>query len=235
MHKKTTKIDEFDNFSKIANEWWIPNGKFKILHKILPIRIDYIIKNVGKKNLKDLKILDLGCGGGLTCEPLARLGAKMTGIDFIKQNIEIAKKHAVLSNLEIEYLYLDIDLININKKYDVILILEVLEHLDNWPLLIKKIRKYLKPKGKIIFSTINKTQLAKIFAINIAERFLKWVPKDTHNFDKFIKPDELKNELIKNGFKFQNLEGMNFNILTREWNLNSSIYPINYFCTAQKI
>ena len=226
MNKKKSKKQEYNNFSSIDKEWWEPEGKFRILHKILPIRIDY-------KKIKKLDILDLGCGGGLTCEPLARLGASVTGVDFVEENIKVAKNHASQSNLNISYFHNDIDSILIKKKYDLILILEVLEHLDNWESLIKKIKKNLKPKGKIVFSTINKTQLAKITSIFIAENILNWVPKNTHDYNKLIKPEDLIKVLKKNKFKIKNIEGMNFNPLTREWNLSKNFYPINYFCTAE--
>ena len=175
MIKKTSKIQEYKNFEKIATEWWKPKGKFKILHEILPTRIEYIKSNLKNKNIEKLEILDLGCGGGLTCEPLARLKAKVTGIDFVKENIEVAKNHAKLSNLKINYITQDLDKLNIKNKYDVILILEVIEHLDDWGKLILNIKKNLKPKGKIIISTINKNYLSKIFAIYVAENILKCI------------------------------------------------------------
>ena len=233
MISKTSKNQEFDHFSKIAAEWWDPEGKFKILHNILPLRIEYILKNFDNKKIKNLEILDLGCGGGLTCEPLARLGASVTGVDFVDENIKIAKNHAIQSQLKIRYFHYDLDSITIKKKFDLILILEVLEHLDNWQLLIKKIKKNLKPKGKVIFSTINKTQLARITSIFIAENILNWVPKNTHDYKKLIKPEDLIKVLKKNNFKIKNITGMNFNPLTQEWSLNKNFYPINYFCTAE--
>tara|TARA_Y100001970_G_C14206671_1_gene844475 strand:- start:1507 stop:2214 length:708 start_codon:yes stop_codon:yes gene_type:complete len=235
MISKTSKNQEFDHFSKIAAEWWDPEGKFKILHNILPLRIEYILKNFDNKKIKNLEILDLGCGGGLTCEPLSRLGAKVTGLDFVKENIEIAKLHALQSNLNIKYVHKDLDLIDLKKKYNVILILEVLEHLDNWENLIKKIRKNLKKDGLLIISTINQTQLAKIFAIFMAENVLKWIPKDTHHYKKLIKPDNLKKILIKNNLSVENTEGLNFNPISREWSLSKNLLPINYFCTAKLI
>ncbi len=235
MNKKKSKKQEYNNFSLIAEEWWKQDGKFKILHKILPIRIDYILSKIDYNKIKSLEILDLGCGGGLTCEPLARLGASVTGVDFVEENIKVAKKHAIQSNLNINYFHNDIESIVIKKKYDLILILEVLEHLDNWKLLIKNIKKNLKPKGKVVFSTINKTQLAKITSIFIAENILNWVPKNTHDYNKLIKPEDLTKVLKKNNFKIKNIEGMNFNPLTQEWNLSKNFYPINYFCTAELI
>ena len=144
MNKKKSKKQEYNSFSSIAEDWWKPDGKFKILHKILPIRIEYILNKIEYNKIKSLEILDLGCGGGLTCEPLARLGAMMTGVDFVEENIKVAKNHAIQSNLNINYLHSDIDSISIKKKFDLILILEVLEHLDNWALLKKKNKKKFK-------------------------------------------------------------------------------------------
>ena len=233
MSKKNSKKQEFDNFSQIASEWWEIKGKFKILHQILPIRIQYILDNIENKIDKNIDILDLGCGGGLTCEPLARLGANITGIDFIKENIEIAKKHACKSQLDITYIHQDLDKLQLDKKFDLILILEVLEHLDDWSLIIRKIKRNLKPRGKIIISTINRTKLAKIFGIYVAENILKWVPKNTHDYNKLIKPTELKDILSQNNFTIKNLMGMNYNLIERNWYLSKEIYPINYFCTAE--
>lgn len=232
MIKKTSKIQEYKKFKKIALEWWKPKGKFKILHEILPIRIEYIKSNIKKKSIENLDILDLGCGGGLTCEPLAKLKAKVTGVDFIKENIEVAKNHAKLSNLEINYMIQDLDKINIKTKYDVILILEVIEHLDDWEKLILNIKKNLKPKGKIIISTINKNYLSKIFAIYVAENILKWIPKNTHDYQKLVNPKNLKEFLMKNGFAIENVTGMNFNPLANKWKLSKKNFSINYFCTA---
>ena len=233
MSKKKSKNQEYDQFNEIAADWWNPRGKFKIIHKILPLRIQYILNNIGRKNLNNLEILDLGCGGGLTCEPLSRLGSKVTGLDFVEKNIKIAIDHASKSNLKINYIYGDLDSIVIKKKYDVILMLEVLEHLDNWEDIIRNIKKNLKPKGKIIISTINKTLMAKFFAIFMAENFLKWVPKQTHDYKKLIKPIDLKITLEKNNFKFIDLKGMNFNPLTREWKLSETYFDINFICTAE--
>jgi len=232
MNKKTSKKEEFNNFTKIAQEWWKPEGKFKVLHDIIPLRIEYILQNLGEKKIKNLHVLDLGCGGGLTCEPLARLKANVTGIDFIKQNIEIAKRHAYDSNLKINYIHNDLDVITIKKKFDLIIMMEVLEHLDDWKKNISNIKKYLKPKGIIIISTINRTQLSKLLAIYLAENILKWVPKNTHDYNKLIKPEELKETLIKNNFIIKNIKGMNFNPITKEWKLNNAVL-VNYFCTAK--
>jgi len=233
MSNKSSKNREFNHFSKIAKEWWLSNGKFKILHEIIPLRMKYILKIVEQKKIKGLEILDLGCGGGLTCEPLARLKAKVTGIDFVKQNIEVAKNHARISELKINYIHDDLDSLKVKKKYDIILLLEILEHLDDWDSLIPKIKNILKPKGLLVISTINKTSFSKIFAIFVAEKILKWVPKNTHDYDKFITPTELSKILCENNFKILDTTGLNFNPLLRQWKLNNNIYPINYFCTAK--
>ena len=244
MMNKINEKKEFDHFQDFANEWWLPEGKFKILHSITPLRINYIINNVKNwhtnKNRKiasplNLDILDLGCGGGLTCEPLARLGANVTGVDFIKKNIEIAKLHALKSNLDIKYIKQDLSSLNLNKKFDVILLLEVIEHLENWKKIIIKSIKYLKPKGRIIFSSINRTILSKIFAIFLTEQILHWVPKNTHTYNKLIKPEELILFIEKNKMKTVNTTGLFFNPITREWSFAKNRMEINYFCTAEKI
>ena len=150
------KKSEFDHFSQLASEWWLKNGKFKILHEIQPIRIKYIQDVVNKKQLDKMKILDLGCGGGLVSEGLSSIGANVTGIDFVKDNINIARIHAQKSNLNIDYKTLDFENEKISSKFDIIVIFEVLEHLSDWKSFIKKIQSNLKSNGILIISTINK-------------------------------------------------------------------------------
>jgi len=242
MIKKINKNTEFLHFEQLSKEWWRENGKFKILHTINPLRIKYIKKNIAHKKalkftnpFKNLEILDLGCGGGLICEPLARLEAKVTGIDFINDNIKAAKIHANKSNLNIRYLLQDLNSINLKKKYDLILMLEVIEHLDNWDVLIRNSIKNLKPNGKLIISTINRNILSKIFAIYISERILNIIPQNTHKYDKLIKPRELEDVLNKNKMKVTDITGLFFNPITRDWLLSKNKTRINYFCTAEKI
>lgn len=244
MRRKNDKNTEFNHFQELSNEWWNPNGKFKVLHTLTPLRIKYlksIIKlkheNITKNNkiLKGLEILDLGCGGGLVSEPLTRLGASVTGIDFVKKNIKTAKHHAKISNLKINYLNQDILSIKLNKKFDIILMLEIIEHINNWESVVNKILKYLKPDGKIIFSTINRTLHSKIFAIFIAEEILKWVPKKTHNYRKLVKPKELTSFLEKNNMKILDITGLVLNPISGDWFLNKKMTKINYFCTAERI
>ena len=241
MIKKTSKISEFNHFTNLSDEWWKPDGKFKILHTLTPLRIKYIKRMCCNENynfktsnysLKNLDILDLGCGGGLVCEPLARLGANITGFDFVKQNIDIAKKHAKNSNLNIKYYHQNLNTFKLNSKYDAILILEVLEHLDDWKKIILNVKNFLKPKGKIIISTINKSLLAKIFAIYLAENIFKWVPKKTHSFEKLIKPIELTSFLEKHKINVIDVTGLVFKPISFEWRLDKHNQKINYFCTA---
>jgi len=243
MIKNTPKTSEFDHFETLADEWWDPVGKFKILHTLTPIRINYIKNKLfdknqliksSKKSLSNFNILDLGCGGGLVCEPLALLGANITGIDFVKQNIITAKKHAKKLNANIEYFHQNLNNLKLKKKYDAILILEVLEHIEDWKKIILNVKKLLKPKGKIIISTINRNFFSKLFAIFFAENILKWVPKNTHTYSKLIKPEELTSFLNKNKITVTDVTGLIFKPLSGEWILDKYNYRINYFCTAIK-
>ncbi len=229
-----SKNDEFTLFNQLSDEWWNENGKFKILHQIKKHRMSYILDQINNRNIKNLKILDVGCGGGIICEPLARLGAKVTGIDFAPNNIIAAKMHSKKNKLKINYINQDIEKTKLDEKFDIILMFEVLEHLDNWKKTIKNIKKNLNKNGLIIISTINRNLLSKLFAINIAENILHWIPKGTHDYNKLIKPEELRKILLKEKFNFKNIKGLVFNPLNREWRLSKN-YMINYFCTANLI
>lgn len=226
-----SKKSEFNHFSKLATEWWNKNGIFKILHDIQPIRIKYIQDTLNKKKLNKLKILDLGCGGGLVSEGIAKLGADVTGIDFIEENIRVAKKHAKQSKLEINYIVKDFEKERLTSKYDVIIIFEVLEHLENWKSFLEKIQKNLKPKGVLIASTINRNLISKFLTIDLAENLLKWIPLNTHNYYKFIKPEELKDNLTANNFKKIEFSGLSYNIFKQKWKMNNN-KKVNYFCSS---
>ncbi len=229
-----SKNEEFALFNQLSDEWWNDNGKFKILHQIKQHRMTYILDQINNRNIKNMKILDVGCGGGIICEPLARLGAKVTGVDFSPNNIKVAKIHSKKNKLKINYIYKDIEKTKLDEKFDIILMFEVLEHLDNWKKTIKKIKKNLNKNGIIIISTINRNLLSKFFAINIAENILHWIPKGTHDYNKLIKPKELKQTLSKENFHFKNIKGLVYNPLNMEWKLSKN-YMINYFCTANLI
>ena len=229
-----SKNEEFALFNQLSDEWWNENGKFKILHQIKNHRMTYILDQIGNRDIKNLKILDVGCGGGIICEPLARLGAKVTGMDFAPNNIIAAKIHSKKNKLKINYINKDIEKSKLDEKFDIILMFEVLEHLDDWKKTIKNMKKNLNNNGLIIISTINRNLLSKIFAINIAENILHWIPKGTHDYNKLIKPEELKRILLNEKFNFNNIKGLVFNPLNREWKLSKN-YMINYFCTASLI
>ena len=226
-----SKKSEFDHFSRLSGEWWAKNGKFKILHDIQPIRIKYIQNAINKKKLNKIKILDVGCGGGLISEGMSKLGAKVTGIDFVKENINVAKLHAAENNLKINYLVKNFEKEDIKSKFDVIIIFEVLEHLDDWKSFLKKIKLNLNPNGALIISTINKNLISKFFAIDLAENFLKWIPQNTHNYHKFIKPEELEFFLSKNNYKNITFKGMVYDPFKSSWKLNYNS-KINYFCSC---
>ena len=229
-----SKNEEFALFNQLSDQWWNENGKFKILHQIKSHRMHYILDQINNRNIRNLKILDVGCGGGIICEPLARLGAKVTGMDFAPNNIIAAKIHSKKNKLKINYINKDIEKSKLDEKFDIILMFEVLEHLDDWKKTIKNIKKNLNKNGLIIISTINRNLLSKLFAINIAENILHWIPKGTHDYNKLIKPEELKKILLKEKFNFNNIKGLVFNPLNREWKLSKN-YMINYFCTASFI
>ena len=241
MKNNTLDKKEIEKFSKIAEEWWNPTGKFKPLHKFNPIRIKYIKNNLindfdltnKKKPLNGLKILDIGCGGGLLSEPLARLGAKVTGIDPIKRNIEIAKHHLKKSKLNIKYYNFSPENFITNIKYDVILNMEIVEHVDNVNFFIKQSTKFLKKSGVMFVATLNQTLKSYIFAILGAEYILKWLPIGTHDWQKFIKPDELIKICKKNSLKLESIDGVSFNPILDKWNISSD-KSVNYITKFKK-
>lgn len=232
--KNEKKNTEFEHFSSLANDWWSKNGKFKILHEIQAIRIKYILETLNKKNLKNTTVLDIGCGGGLVSEGLSKIGATVTGIDFIKENIKVAKMHAKKNNLEIDYFVKDFEKEKITSKYDVIIILEVLEHLKNWEEFIKKIKLSLNKNGTLIISTINRNLVSKFLTLDIGENLLKLIPLNTHTFYKFIKPEELEQVLSSNSFENIKFKGLTYNALKLKWKLSENT-KINYFCSCKFI
>lgn len=226
-----SKKSEFDHFSALASEWWVENGKFKTLHNIQPVRIKYIQDVLDKKKFNNLKILDLGCGGGLVSEGLYELGAKVTGIDFVDENIRVAKIHAEQKKFKIDYIVKDFETKNINSKFDVIVIFEVLEHLVDWQKFIKKIKFNLKKDGVLIISTINRNLFSKFLVIDLAENLFNLIPPDTHNYHKFIKPKELEFFLLNNSFRNINFKGLVYDPFKLNWKLSHNI-KANYFCSS---
>ena len=240
----TINKEEIQKFSKLADEWWDVNGKFKPLHMFNPIRIEYIIEkiklhfNISKeiKNnryLENLKILDIGCGGGLISEPLSRLGGKVTGIDASEKNVKVAKLHAQKNNLKIRYLQNSPEKFEEYNSYDIILNLEIVEHVDDINLYIKSCEKLLKKNGLMFTATINRTFTSYVKAIIGAEYVLRWLPIGTHEWSKFIKPEELENYLNKNNFNTIDVKGLEFNPLFRKWK-RSDDFSVNYIICSKK-
>ena len=233
---------EIEKFSKMAAEWWDPSGKFKPLHKFNPIRIRYIKENIinsfklksKKKPLDNINILDIGCGGGLLSEPMRRLGANVTGIDASSKNINIAKLHAKKNKLKINYLCSSPEKLKIQKKFDVILNMEIVEHVEDINFFINSCSKLLKKNGLMFVATLNKTLKSYLFAIIGAEYVLRWLPIGTHDWEKFVKPEDLKKILNKNNLKLVKLDGMNFDIISDEWSVSSDT-SINYIVKSIKL
>ena len=226
---------EIEKFSKIAQEWWNPNGKFKPLHNFNPIRIKYIRENIVKdfnikssnKPFKNIKILDIGCGGGLLSEPMCRLGASVVGIDASEKNIKVAKLHAKKSKLKIDYKVASPEKLKTKLKFDVILNMEIVEHVEDINFFIKESSKLLKKNGVMFIATLNKTLKSYAFAIVGAEYILRWLPIGTHDWEKFVRPGDLINISKKNNLILKKLDGMKFNILDNSWVVSDDI-SINY-------
>ena len=238
----TINQDEIQKFSKIADEWWDAEGKFKPLHRFNPIRIKYIIdkcnvhfnlKNNEDRQLSGLKFLDIGCGGGLVSEPLSRLGASVTGIDASSKNIEVAKIHAKKNNLKIKYLNTSPEKKQIQDKFDVILNLEVIEHVENVNLFMKSSTELLKNNGIMFIATINRTFESYIKAIVGAEYILRWLPIGTHDWQKFLTPSEIEQHLHKLNLDKLDLTGLKFNLFSNNWS-KSKDCSVNYIMVAKK-
>ena len=235
MANNTINKEEIEKFSKIAEEWWDPEGKFKPLHKFNPIRIEYIknsiIKEFNIKNRKkpfsNLEILDIGCGGGLLTEPMYRLGGKLTGIDASTKNINIAKLHAKQNNLKINYICSSPENLKSKKKYDVILNMEVVEHVKDLSLFIKSSAYLLKKDGIMFIATINKTFKSYLFAIIGAEYVLSWLPVGTHDWFKFVEPEKLQKICESNNLKLTDINGLSYNFLLDKWKINKNT-DVNY-------
>ena len=238
----TINKEEIQKFSRLADEWWDVNGKFKPLHMFNPIRIEYITEKIkihfklkkDKSNyLEGLNILDIGCGGGLISEPMARLGAKVTGIDASEKNINIAKLHSKKNGLKINYLNASPENLEHIEKFDIILNLEIVEHVDNVSLYIKSCYKLLKKNGLMFTATLNRSFISYIKAIIGAEYILRWLPIGTHDWNKFIKPEELEKFLSDEKFSTLDVKGLKFNPLTKKWKKSNDL-SVNYIISSLK-
>jgi len=232
---------EIEKFSKMAEEWWDPNGKFKPLHKFNPIRIRYIKDNIidhfnlnnKNKPLNKINILDIGCGGGLLSEPMSRLGADVVGIDASEKNIKIAKMHAEKNNLKIDYKITSPEKLKTNKKFDVILNMEIVEHVEDVNFFIKSCAKLLKKNGIMFVATLNKTLKSYVFGIIGAEYIMRWLPIGTHEWEKFLNPDDLIAISKKNNLTMQKLDGMKYNLIKDQWAISTD-KSVNYISIFNK-
>ena len=233
---------EIQKFSSLAEEWWDVNGQFKPVHMFNPIRIEYILDNIKnhfkiKNNksgiLKGLNILDIGCGGGLISEPMARLGAQVTGIDASEKNISVAKLHSKQSNLNINYINISPENLNDIEKFDVILNLEIVEHVEDVGLYIKSCNKLLKKNGLMFTATLNRSLTSYIKAIIGAEYILRWLPIGTHDWNKFLKPEELEKLLSDENFATLDIKGLKFNPFIKKWTKSRDL-SVNYIISSCK-
>lgn len=239
----TVDEQEVAKFSNMAEAWWDPNGEFKPLHKFTPVRLSYIkektcnhFKLVGpnSKLLQDLKILDIGCGGGLLSEPMARLGAKVVGVDPSHANIQVAKLHAEKMDLDINYQNSSAEeLIQTGEKFDVVMNMEVVEHVADVEQFVFHCSALIKPGGLMFVSTINRTLKAYLLAIIGAERILRWLPKGTHKFDKFVKPEELEKLFANSGLLLEDKCGVVYNPILDCWKISTDL-DVNYILLAKK-
>lgn len=233
---------EIEKFSKLAKDWWNPKGKFRSLHLFNPARIKFIkekliyhfkLNSNNEKPLEQLKVLDIGSGGGLLCEPLNRLGAKVVGIDASNNNIQVAKLHAKEMNLNIKYIHSSPENINLKNEFDVVLSMEVVEHVADINLFIEKCSKLIKKNGIMFVATINKNLKSYAFTILGAEYILRWLPIGTHDWDKFLKPHDLENIANKNSLIADETVGMKYNIFSNKW-YKSADTSVNYISTFLK-
>ncbi len=238
----TINKEEIQKFSRLSEEWWDVNGKFKPLHMFNPIRIEYITNKIkthfklrtDKSNyLEGLSILDIGCGGGLISEPMARLGAKVTGIDASEKNINIAKLHSKKNGLKINYLNASPENLEHIEKFDIILNLEIVEHVNNVNLYIKSCYKLLKKNGLMFTATLNRSFISYIKAIIGAEYILRWLPIGTHDWNKFIKPEELEKFLSDEKFTTLDVKGLKFNPFLKKWKKTNDL-SVNYIISSLK-
>ena len=242
MRSGTLDEEEVRLFDRLAQDWWDEDGEMSFLHSMSEIRMTYIrnivykhfaVQSKSLKFLEGIRVLDVGCGGGIASEPMARMGAKVTGIDQSVELINVAKKHSRIMNLKIEYLNKGIEsMASSHTKYDIVIALELLEHVNNFQTFCKLLSECVESKGLIILSTINRTVLAKLLVISLAENVLKKMPKGTHNFKKFIKPNELSISFKSFGFKIKHLKGLTW-LPSKRWILTNNT-SVNYICSFVK-
>jgi 2-polyprenyl-6-hydroxyphenyl methylase/3-demethylubiquinone-9 3-methyltransferase len=239
----TVDEGEVERFSALASTWWDPNGKMGTLHRFNPVRLGYIRDQAAAHFdrdpkrldcLKGLRILDIGCGGGLLSEPLARLGASVVGADPSDANIAAAKHHAAQSGLAIDYRCTSAEeLADAGERFDVVLAMEVVEHVADVALFVRRCAEMTKPDGLMIVATINRTIKSFALAIVGAEYILGWLPRGTHQWDKLVTPNELEIALERSGLRVTDEQGVIYNLFADRWQLSTDT-DVNYMVTAEK-
>lgn len=245
MTETATTVDprEVERFAALAAEWWNPRGKMKVLHKFNPVRLAYLRERIvahfgldpkAIRPLEGLSLLDIGCGGGLLSEPLARMGASVTGIDPAERNVRIASLHAEESGIPVDYRATTAEaLADEGARFDVVMAMEVVEHVADVGLFLARAAEMVKPGGLLVAATLNRTKRSFALAIVGAEYVLGWLPRGTHDWNRFIMPDELQLALEAGGLKVTDREGVVFNPLTDEWRRSGDL-SVNYMMVAEK-
>ncbi|KQV39139.1 MULTISPECIES: bifunctional 2-polyprenyl-6-hydroxyphenol methylase/3-demethylubiquinol 3-O-methyltransferase UbiG [unclassified Rhizobium] len=241
--RSTIDQAEVDRFSAMAAEWWDPRGKFKPLHKFNPVRLAYIrdrvAANFGRdpkapKPLEGLRLLDIGCGGGLLSEPMARMGAEVVGADASEKNIRIAQTHASGSGVQVDYRAVTAEsLAEAGETFDVVLNMEVVEHVADVEFFMTTCASMVRPGGLMFVATINRTVKAAALAIFAAENVLRWLPRGTHQYEKLVRPEELEKPITANGMEVTDRTGVFFNPLSNQWNLSKDM-DVNYMIVAKR-
>lgn len=241
--RTTVDKDQVEWFSRMAAEWWSPTGKFKPLHKFNPIRLAYLREHIcahfgrdasAHQPLAGLRVLDIGCGGGLLSEPMARMGATVIGADPSEKNIGIASTHAAETGVTVDYRAVTAEhLAEAGEMFDVVLNMEVVEHVADVDLFIKSCASMVKPDGLMFIATINRTFKAGALAIFAAENILRWLPRGTHQYEKLVRPEEIEKPLSESGMQVIHRTGVFFNPLQDRWNLSSDM-DVNYMLLAKR-